>query len=427
MVMKCNIVTVIFLMLCMNITAQNLTYDQFDFDGSFQLSSRGDLNIPILITLYQPENDSTHNFEVPDSLRDKPLIRILDFNTTKAVNGYIEPTGLLFPVSESGSIEVGSTESISMSYLDYVQYLYLRGEKLLMTQSHPTDEIHTDLNFDVININRCNFKRVDFSGYCKTANIYETSLGIATIHFISNRSINLTNVTIDSNLIVSVVDTLTLTKITCLGNIIIERAEETILDSMINIKLDNIDFSKLILPTHGVRFLISDDQDYFVKVQLYKDIIQYFKNLPDQQVYYDIQLQHLVNIHDGKWFKDYIQRNWDNYGYDKNLIFGNAIGLMLFFFIINLCIYPFILYNGYTIGEFVRSDERITDRYGRTWKFFIARGLLCFLYTNYIFWGLKLSLEKIRLNNGWLIAWIIVQYVIGIICLAYIANVIITK
>jgi len=51
-------------------------------------------------------------------------------------------------------------------------------------------------------------------------------------------------------------------------------------------------------------------------------------------------------------------------------------------------------------------------------------------YTAYVFWGIKLELNQIRFEKSW---WafpffiFMVEYLTGIICLAYIANLIITK
>jgi hypothetical protein len=44
-----------------------------------------------------------------------------------------------------------------------------------------------------------------------------------------------------------------------------------------------------------------------------------------------------------------------------------------------------------------------------------------------VFWGLRIKIEIFKLKSYWICAYIMAQYLIGIICLAYIANIIITK
>lgn len=87
-----------------------------------------------------------------------------------------------------------------------------------------------------------------------------------------------------------------------------------------------------------------------------------------------------------------------------------------------------VLYNGYVIDEFITADQRVTEKYEDSLlKQYFFRTIYCFIYTGYIFWGIKLKLENIKLSNVSLALWIIFQYIVGIICLAYIANIIITR
>jgi len=49
------------------------------------------------------------------------------------------------------------------------------------------------------------------------------------------------------------------------------------------------------------------------------------------------------------------------------------------------------------------------------------------LYTAFIFWGLKLDVKELVIKKWWAIILIVFEYSIGVVCLAYIANFIITK
>lgn len=195
------------------------------------------------------------------------------------------------------------------------------------------------------------------------------------------------------------------------------------------IHLNKVNLNIFKFPDHDILFIVDTFQSYASQIKLYKQLVEHFADITDEKMVYDIQLQKLINKHEKRLFVNWVEERWSNYGYDKNLIFRNSLFLMLFFFLMNLFVfkYPLILYNGYKIEEFITADQRITDKYVKRWQYHIVKSVLCLVYTGYIFWGVKLSVDQIKLSNLTVTIWIITQYVTGIICLAYIANVIITK
>jgi hypothetical protein len=50
-----------------------------------------------------------------------------------------------------------------------------------------------------------------------------------------------------------------------------------------------------------------------------------------------------------------------------------------------------------------------------------------FLYTTFVFWGLKLDLKELEIKKPLYMTILIGQYITGLVCLAYIANYIISK
>ncbi|PSL48282.1 hypothetical protein CLV51_1021149 [Chitinophaga niastensis] len=100
---------------------------------------------------------------------------------------------------------------------------------------------------------------------------------------------------------------------------------------------------------------------------------------------------------------------------------------MLFCFVINLCLYPKIIYEGYNLEQFKDAEEELVGSQRNARRKKVSKFLNCLMFTGFIFWGLKLDPEKIRVANLPLSFWIILQYIIGLICLGYIANVIIAK
>ncbi|GAA4213193.1 hypothetical protein GCM10022289_44990 [Pedobacter jeongneungensis] len=189
--------------------------------------------------------------------------------------------------------------------------------------------------------------------------------------------------------------------------------------------LKGIDFDKLTIPTYGVDLIIDPGQEYLKKVRLYQQVINRYKEIPDQRKKYDIQYQKMVNRYEGSVFVDLVEEHWNNYGYDKNMIFMNSVILMMICYVINLFVYPRVLHEGYLMPEFITADLHVNEP--NRFKRYFYKGIYCLIYTGFIFWGVTLDLEKIKLSNVVLSGWIIIQYLTGIVCLAYMANIIIGR
>ena len=65
--------------------------------------------------------------------------------------------------------------------------------------------------------------------------------------------------------------------------------------------------------------------------------------------------------------------------------------------------------------------------YIMTRKTYFMKSFYCLIYTTYIFWGVQLSINKIKFVRFALLLLVIVQYLVGLVCLSYIINMIITK
>jgi hypothetical protein len=129
---------------------------------------------------------------------------------------------------------------------------------------------------------------------------------------------------------------------------------------------------------------------------------------------------------------DFVECHWWDYGYNKGKVIVNSLYLFLIFTFINILIYPVLLSTYYPL-KFKELEQRLTDRYskyqtypGRLY-FHLARIPSIILYTAYLFWGLRLDLNEIEIRNYLPLTLIIIEYTIGVISLAYIANYIISK
>lgn len=128
-----------------------------------------------------------------------------------------------------------------------------------------------------------------------------------------------------------------------------------------------------------------------------------------------------------------IDKYWWDYGYDKFMVIKNSIKVFLLFFVINLLAYKGLskVYHPIKFKEF---DERlemsnvdIKHPIATSIKKYLKRIPVIFLYTAFVFWGLKLDLKELEIKKPIFMSLLIIQYVIGLICLAYIANYIISK
>ena len=116
---------------------------------------------------------------------------------------------------------------------------------------------------------------------------------------------------------------------------------------------------------------------------------------------------------------------WNSYGYDKTKVISSIIvlfGLVLF---INLCVFKYLI-QCYPFKEISESFKDLT------WKTHKIKTLttylfLCFFYTGFVFFGLKFEVDRLKMTSICFSFIVVVEYVIGIISVAYLANLIISK
>ena len=208
--------------------------------------------------------------------------------------------------------------------------------------------------------------------------------------------------------------------------------------SKCKLRLKDFDFTKLKLNYQyfDLYFPVdSSDREevsYDAKENIYKCLLDEQKKEGYSRGFEKLEkeFKKLAYTHDNSWlgkFQNALDKWWWDYGYNKKLIVLRAFEIMLFFFLINLFFYTKLIYSAYTINEFIHADQMLTDKYGRTWKRIPFKFLYCLLYTGYLFWGIRIDFEKVKLQNLLLVSWIFIQYISGIICLAWIANFIVTR
>ena len=116
---------------------------------------------------------------------------------------------------------------------------------------------------------------------------------------------------------------------------------------------------------------------------------------------------------------------WNDYGFNKTKVIMASSEIFLGFLIINCFIFRwlFIVYPLFEIKEARERSFKFKNKiYGLIYRF-----ILCALYSGIIFYGLKFDVSNLKVKNIGLVTLLILEYIVGIVSLAYIANLIITK
>lgn len=131
-------------------------------------------------------------------------------------------------------------------------------------------------------------------------------------------------------------------------------------------------------------------------------------------------------------FAYHCQGIWNDHGYEKWYILFYLPLLMIFFTFINYLGLSYFLKKVYPVKnikkelstvERYRASTSKVDKYLKSTYY--AWGL-AFYYTAHIFLGLKLELGKLDFKKLWSSLYILIQYVVGVYCLASVANYIIS-
>jgi len=176
-----------------------------------------------------------------------------------------------------------------------------------------------------------------------------------------------------------------------------------------------------------------DSVDYKKKSSLLKSILQRIDKAlyPDEYGYYDKQFKEATLLINGHNILNFIDKNWWGYGYDfENILFGSLFAFTFILFL-NLFFFQF-LREVYAPAPILIYLNQIKHKYSQfTFKdilsYHILRIGLIFLYTAYIWGAVKLDFEKITIKYWPALILLLFEFVLGLICLAYIVNFLLTK
>jgi hypothetical protein len=166
----------------------------------------------------------------------------------------------------------------------------------------------------------------------------------------------------------------------------------------------------------GRRQKISNDE----KESIYEALLNNFKLQGQDESYkrLDIEYQNFKWKHSWAWWLRWLPALWWNFGYDKEYIFVWVIGLVFFFSVINIFALDFMNGSVYPVDNIPADTSEM--RVGkRVWY--------SLLYTSNIFFRLSLDAKGIRLERLLATIYLFVIYLMGIVCLGYMANFVLQK
>ena len=110
---------------------------------------------------------------------------------------------------------------------------------------------------------------------------------------------------------------------------------------------------------------------------------------------------------------NWVDRWWWDYGYNKILVFKNSLTIFMFFVVVNFVWFK-VFTNAYQVPDFRRALP-----YKRR---LFRRIVYALLFSGFIFFGFTLHHDKIKFDNPIAVCVILLQYGIGLVCVAFIAN-----
>lgn len=222
-------------------------------------------------------------------------------------------------------------------------------------------------------------------------------------------------------------DTLDLTNTRLTASIDLTAAKLQDIDTKCEINLMGCDIEKLKLGYGNFHLYIPDSlvHDKYSRDQIsatYEALLNNFQKNGFKDSYRQLALEYKdwQARHD---FFTRISGIWWGYGYRKWQLLLWTFGFLLVFSLVNLALYKRI-YSTYPIKDFAMDEYDFSPN--RVTRFF-QQLLISATYTGWIFFKLSIDFDKISIQRlGWLFI-ILIEYLIGILCTAYLINWIVSK
>jgi uncharacterized protein YjbI with pentapeptide repeats len=195
-------------------------------------------------------------------------------------------------------------------------------------------------------------------------------------------------------------------------------------------RLDYRNFALIFTDPKNGKEIDNDD-----KISIYESLLRNFQDRGQLQSY------ELLDIE----FRDYQWRTlpmpirwfyvvphyWNYYGHETGLVFAWTLVFLMLFTLINFRYLDFLAKQVYLMNsvrdfpsaKVIAAATKGKERNHLAWERFWA----AFVYTSTLFFLFSLNLDNFRFNHRRAAFYVIVVFTTGIICIAYMANFVITK
>lgn len=209
------------------------------------------------------------------------------------------------------------------------------------------------------------------------------------------------------------------------------------------LNLVNCDLDKLKLRYDKFRLVIPDsisEENYENLTYVYEGLLKNFRDNGFLTSYetLDKEYRRFIYLKNPKasiwnYFLNFVNDKWDDYGYKKYRIWVITFVLFTIFAIINWLRFSHLINSVYILEPIqiaYNSKVQKTKFHKENNKmpyWNIYEPLMAIYYTAIVFFGLKMSIEKLDFRHPTWVTFLFLQYLVGLICLAYLVNFVITS
>lgn len=188
------------------------------------------------------------------------------------------------------------------------------------------------------------------------------------------------------------------------------------------INLTNSDIAKFKIDYSLFYLEFDSSASYEYRSNVYQTLLNTFKNDGYTESYEILDKEYKDFAYDKKnmWFIRTLDKYWWDYGYAKQYIFYWTFGFLAWFTLCNFFLYPFLQREVYKINHIETNFKSSKWKVGQ-------RLYYSLVYTSVLFFSISVKLDNLKYKHWLAVAYIFLIYVLGIICLAYTANFVITK
>ena len=169
------------------------------------------------------------------------------------------------------------------------------------------------------------------------------------------------------------------------------------------------------------RLLFDSTADIDTYASTYENLLAKFRSENKKESYrrLDIEYNNYKASRGDVWNRifNWLDREWWNYGYSKGRVIGWTFALLGIFFVLNIRLWQ-PMQNVYPISQ----DRDFIDRQKMPFLYHLQQYIRILLYTAYIFFSIKIDLQKLKITAFPILLYFFLQFLVGLWCLFFIVN-----